>query len=263
MIASSEEKAATGLPSFNEVWERIRRVTGLRSQSELAEALGIKTPSVTGAKQRGSFPLEWAYRLAQKYEVSLDMLLTAGAVDRCFDAVVRSTPVDLTQRPGRLTRPASADDVKARETPAAETTGVESFLLIPKVKARLSAGTGSLETNGDVAGRYAFREEWARSKGYPDKMVLMTITGDSMEPEIRNGDTVLIDQSQIEVIPGGIYAVGIDDAIVVKQLDVLPGKIVLKSFNPSYPPAEIDLRGDLGASCRIIGRVVWWCREAG
>ena len=53
--------------------------------------------------------------------------------------------------------------------------------MVPRVKARLSAGSGSLETSDDIEERYAFKSKWLRSKGQASKMVLMYVTGDSME----------------------------------------------------------------------------------
>ena len=85
-----------------------------------------------------------------------------------------------------------------------------------------------------------------------------------MEPEIRSGDEVLIDESQREVSPGLIYTIGIDEEVVVKVVDKLaPGTLTLRSYNAKdYPPRDIDIRGDLADTVRIIGRVIWWCREA-
>lgn len=136
------------------------------------------------------------------------------------------------------------------------------YVMIPLVQARLAAGAGSLETDATPTAQYAFRAEWAHSRGQPDRMVLMSVAGASMEPDICDGDMVLVDQSQTDVLVGRIYAVGIGDAVVIKSLDVLPGKLLLRSANAQYPPVEIDMRGDLADDVRIIGRVIWWCREA-
>jgi len=133
--------------------------------------------------------------------------------------------------------------------------------MVPKVVARLSAGTGSLETSAEVKTRYAFRREWITAKGQPAKMVLMDVTGDSMQPDIWEGDVVLIDQAQTDILAGKIYAVGIDEEVLIKYIDKVPGKYILRSANKDYNPIEIDLR-DESLNVRIIGRVVWWCREA-
>ncbi|KAF5074230.1 Peptidase S24-like protein [anaerobic digester metagenome] len=85
-----------------------------------------------------------------------------------------------------------------------------------------------------------------------------------MSPTIQNGDMVLINQGQREVIAGAIYAIGVDDSVLVKRLDKRPGKIVLVSDNrDAYAPQELDMTDEIVRdSLRVIGRVLWWCREA-
>lgn len=56
------------------------------------------------------------------------------------------------------------------------------LVMVPMVEARLSAGTGSFETSGDVVRHYAFREDFLRRKGSPSHMALLRVSGDSMEP---------------------------------------------------------------------------------
>jgi len=90
-------------------------------------------------------------------------------------------------------------------------------------------------------------------------MVLMDIMGNSMEPEIKEGDTVLIDQSRTEILAYGVYAVGLEDTVLVKRLEKRPGKLLLLSDNPRYAP--IELRGDELDTVRILGRVIWVGRE--
>lgn len=108
------------------------------------------------------------------------------------------------------------------------------------MKARLSGGNGSFETADDIVGYYAFRTEFLKGHGQPKDMVLFDVSGDSMVPVICHGDTVLIDQSQVDIIPGNIYGIGIGEEIVVKRIDKIPGRIVLISENrEKYPPVGV------------------------
>jgi phage repressor protein C with HTH and peptisase S24 domain len=131
--------------------------------------------------------------------------------------------------------------------------------MIPKVKARLSAGSGSFEVGSNIEGYYSFQKEWLRGKGSSKHMVLMDICGNSMEPELRNGDTVLVDQSKTEILAGAIYAIGIDDTVMVKRIEKLPDKLVLISENERYSPTY--LQGEEVNNVRILGKVIWICRE--
>jgi len=87
----------------------------------------------------------------------------------------------------------------------------------------------------------------------------MDIIGNSMEPELKEGDTVLLDQSQKAILAGAIYAVGLADTIVVKRLEKRPKDLVLFSENAKYP--IMRFRGEEMNSVRIIGKVIWVCRD--
>ena len=95
----------------------------------------------------------------------------------------------------------------------------------------------------------------------PSQMVLMDVSGDSMSPEIKDGDTVLIDRSQTDIYIGKIYAVSIGQEVMVRYLDRSPGKIVLRSANNSCNDVAIDNSENLLDPVSILGRVVWWCRD--
>jgi phage repressor protein C with HTH and peptisase S24 domain len=211
---------------FDGFFRRACEAAGISSQQELSRLLGVNRSAVTQAKKRDNVPENWIYRLARDLGVSAEWLESGRG---------------------------------EAEMPAAAPPRESEFAQVPKVRARLCAGGGSFEVEGEVEDYYAFRNEWIRRKGSPDSMVLMDIVGNSMEPEISNGDTVLIDQSRKDVIAGAIYAVGIEDTVMVKRVEKRPGAIILLSDNPEYTP--IELRGDEAANARIIGRVVWACRE--
>jgi len=80
-----------------------------------------------------------------------------------------------------------------------------------------------------------------------------------MEPELKHGDTVMIDTSQKDILAGSIYAVGIEDTIMVKRIEKHPGKLVLISDNKDYEP--VYLSQNEMESVRIMGKVVWISRD--
>ena len=133
------------------------------------------------------------------------------------------------------------------------------FKAIPRVAARLSAGTGSFDTEETVTDYLSFQTKWLSTKGSASNMVAMEVFGQSMEPVIREGDTVLIDQSQKHILAGAIYAVGVEDTILIKRLEKHPNKLVLNSDNKDYEPIFLDK--DQMDTVRIIGKVIWSCRE--
>ena len=223
--------------SAESVLSRIMSATGIRSQSELARVLGIGRQAVTDAKKRSHIPADWYLYLCRKYGLNPQWL--ESGLGTMYIAEQGESSVRDSSVPG-------ADP--------------EEFSYVPKVRARLSAGGGSLVVDEAIETYYAFRHAWLRRKGQISQMRLMRVSGDSMEPTLRDEDVVLIDLSQTETYAGKIYAVGIDEEIVVKRLDKKPGKLVLISDNRQfYPPLEVTL--DENANVRVLGRVIWMSRD--
>jgi len=217
--------------------DRLLIASNSKNDAALASRLGISSQSVYNVRKKGQVPPNWVFDIAKTFSVSSDWLFFGS---------------------GQMLRDDGADPMFGRRTEAH--TGAE-LLLIPMVDAVLSAGHGSLQTSAESERKYAFRSDFLRRRGNPSEMVLMRVDGNSMEPRICSGDIVLIDQSQKVLRPEQIYAVGVEDMIFLKEVSAVPGKVVLRSLNDAYPPLEVDTRGDLQDSVRIVGRCVWSCRE--
>ena len=245
--------------AFSERMGRLFQAIGGGTDTKLAEVLGIKPPSIAGARKRKLIPGEWIEKIALDYKVRADWLLF-GRGPMHFDIgeedkTVTKPQLETLNIQEDATKPLSALVVEDRDQCDVD------LIMVPMVEARLSAGTGSLETSGDIERTYAFRSDFLHRKGKPDDMVLMRVGGDSMEPEIMDKDVVLLDQSKRDLRPGPIFAVGFEEAIYLKRIDTLPGKIILKSTNPAYPPVEIPVGEQEGDAFRIIGQVIWCGRE--
>lgn len=224
--------------SAEAVLSRIMKATGIRSQSELARVLGIGRQAVTDAKKRSHIPADWYLFLCRKFGLNPQWL--ESGLGTMYVAGGGESPA-----------------LKGETAPGSHP---DEFSYVPKVRARLSAGGGSLVVDEAIDSYYAFRHAWLKRKGQISQMRLMRVSGDSMEPTLRDEDVVLIDLSQTDIFTGKIYAVGIDEEIVVKRLDKKPGQVVLVSDNRQfYPPLEVPLDGS--ATVRVLGRVIWMARE--
>ncbi|MCL2123270.1 MAG: helix-turn-helix transcriptional regulator [Desulfovibrionaceae bacterium] len=230
---------------------RLKQAAQCPTDAALAAFLGITHQALSRARSNGKIPSAWIPLIAEKTDVSADWLFFGRG----------SMHPEQASSAGEIPTPSPPTfPLNMRKIHDAENV---DLVLLPLVAARLAAGSGSLESGGELVGRFAFRSDWVYRKGNPEKMVLMRVTGDSMEPEIRHGDMVLIDREKTQIYGHALYAVGVNDEIYIKEIETLPGRrLVLRSLNSRYTPIEIDLRGDLADSVRIIGRILWWCREA-
>lgn len=132
------------------------------------------------------------------------------------------------------------------------------FALIPKVTARAGAGS-SLETDGAVEGYYAFRINFLQRAGvHPEDSIMLDVLGESMQPLIMSGDTILVDRRQNEPRDGRIYLVGLGEELLVKRLQKAPRGWLLVSQNPDFSLTAVQ-GADLELF-RVYGRVCWFGR---
>ena len=210
---------------FDNFFVRVSQSLGISRFSELAKIVNVNRSSITQARRKDSIPANWLLELFRSHGLNPDWL-EGGVGPQWMKAGDRL-----------------------------ETT----FFPVPKVQARLCAGAGSFEIGEQVEEYYSFQSTWLQNKGTKDRMVLMDVFGSSMSPEIKDGDTVLIDQSQTDIYAGTVYAVGVEDTIMVKRIEKHPRKLVLLSDNKAYAP--IFLSENEMDRVRILGKVLWVCRE--
>ena len=235
--------------------DRLLQGAGLRRDSQLAELLGVSPQAVSQARRKGRIPDGWVLKVAAQFGLSTDWIFFGKGAPEGGAVPPAPSREDGAEKLRRARGESFFGEVGAGQ----DSIGL---VMVPLVAARLAAGRGSLETDGDVLSYFSFRQDWLCRKGDPEKMVLMKVCGDSMEPDIRHGDMVLVDQSKRQIYGHAIYAMGINEEIYIKQVETLPGgKLMLRSRNPEYSPINVDLHGDLADSVRVIGRVIWCCRE--
>ena len=130
------------------------------------------------------------------------------------------------------------------------TSRVKSSSIV-KVYGRVAAGI-PLEAIEDVIDEEEISEELART----GEFFGLRIAGDSMEPDIHNGDTVIVrkqdDAESDEIV---IALVNGNDG-VCKRLKKYADSIALISLNPSYEPMYFSNAEIESKPVRIIGRVV-------
>lgn len=96
-------------------------------------------------------------------------------------------------------------------------------------------------------------------RGQPGDFLLINVRGDSMEPDFRHGDQILVDKRDTSPAQPGPFALWDGDwgEYVVKNVErARTGEVRIFSSNPKYSqdsaPAE---------ETRIIGRPVWFGRR--
>lgn len=140
----------------------------------------------------------------------------------------------------------------------------DSFVAIAHAGVRPSMGGGAvvLEENVTPGRAYHFRRSWIKHglKASPSQLRIMTVEGDSMEPTLLEGDTVLVDMTKRAPSPPGIFVLDDGMGLVAKRLQHVPNSdppaVRVISDNKHYP--EYERTAD---EVHIVGRIRWFARE--
>lgn len=95
-----------------------------------------------------------------------------------------------------------------------------------------------------------------RSKfGTVNSLRVVLVKGASQEPDLRDGDWVLIDEAKNSV-EDGLSVIRLDDGLLIKRLQREGHFLHLLSRNPEYLPTTLDLRKDEDR-LKVIGKVLY------
>jgi len=130
------------------------------------------------------------------------------------------------------------------------------FLSIQRFDVGASAGTGSLVEAEVGTGHYAFNRSWLKRRGLnPDDLAVISVRGDSMEPELNDNDLILLDRSLTSPKDGEMFVVRYAGDLFVKRVQVMPfGGYTLSSTNKFY--SRIVVETNEAIDLKFIGKVV-------
>lgn len=132
-------------------------------------------------------------------------------------------------------------------------SSASDWVQVPRLAVDASAGPGAVQAEEAAFDSLVFSSKWLREQGFEaGRLSAIRVSGDSMEPLLRDGDEVLVD-TRPQPFRDGIHVVRIDETLLVKRVAAQGGgRFSLLSQNLSYPPVAVT-EDDL----HIIGRVVW------
>ncbi|WNO05981.1 LexA family transcriptional regulator [Rhodoferax mekongensis] len=201
------------------------------SRSDFANKLGISRSYLTQLLTEG-------FRFGEKSARALEkkLRLPDGFMDSSAESEVRS--------------------VEVWESPDDLPEGV--FAIVPRVAIQLSAGSGAISEGEMDLPPLAFRADWLKKKNVTsrDNLRVCEVSGDSMEGYLYDGDSVLIDIGQRDLVDNEVYAIRYGDELRIKRIGKrFDGGIIIKSDNPRYQPESLS--PSEAEQIHIIGRKIW------
>lgn len=220
-------------PSLAGLWTRQQRDARGLSAADLAAR-------INGAAREAGDPTVVSQQVISKFE--------QGKTKR-FPAWTRLLPAvfDLS-------------DGETKEDPYLGTGLVDNVVSIRKLPTFVGMGGGGTG-DGDpeiVAFSRDLVERELRAD--PAHLLAMVAEGNSMEPDFRGGDQILVDTRRKSLAQPGAFCLWDGDGHVIKFIEKVPGSnppvIRIISLNPLYQPHERLLD-----EINLIGRVIWFGRS--
>jgi phage repressor protein C with HTH and peptisase S24 domain len=143
--------------------------------------------------------------------------------------------------------------VPDRELGGSEEPPAHDWVAVPRLSLEVSAGPGTwggVEVPFDQLG---FSRRWLRERGLDAALLsAIQVSGDSMEPLLRDGDEILVDRAP-RAFREGVHVLRLGEVLHVKRVQAgPPGRLLLVSENRAYGPIEVA-----AGEVELLGRVVW------
>lgn len=137
---------------------------------------------------------------------------------------------------------------------AGEGSGNDDYVIVPKLSV-------TPDTEGTkVVGGVMLDVNWIRlnlPSADPDKLTVVSVSGDSMEDTFSHGDLLIVDSSVREVTSDGVYVFRADGMLYMKRIQRLPGGVfrVISDNRKHYDP--FDLKPSEHSDFLVFGRVLY------
>ena len=119
-----------------------------------------------------------------------------------------------------------------------------------------AAGSGAAALDETVTGQLWFRRDWLDARAIdPAQCVVIGVRGESMEPTLPDGCSILVDRSRTRRLSGHVYVLHTDEGIVVKRLVHGADGWLLASDHPAWKDRDWPVEGE------VIGEVRWMARS--
>ncbi len=221
--------------------ERYMKEFGLRAKlargsievNDAAAAMGVHRNTIWNIERGDTLPDAFELALmAGLYHVSVECLVGGGS---------SLPPAETTQK-----------SVKAIE--------IGEMVYVPHFDMQVSAGPGAFHDIESVIAMRGFDRSYIRGElriAHND-VAMCYVTGRSALPELKPRDTIMVDLRDRSVTNEGLHVVRLDDTLILKRLQRLPGRVLrVTSSNPEYEPFDITAFEESQRDFEVIGRVRW------
>lgn len=136
----------------------------------------------------------------------------------------------------------------------------DDFMDVPiRGEVEASMGYGCTVYDEAQTATYSISRQLARDLGISlINSEMIFARGNSMQPTVEGGDSLLIDLSKREIYDGKIYCIRMDGQLYAKRLQkISPLKLKVISDNKDYEAVILDFTNSVDYDFEVIGEVRW------
>lgn len=138
----------------------------------------------------------------------------------------------------------------------------DGSIIVHELDVRASAGHGANNGREDIEAAWAIPRAYLETMSLQDlsSLRIIQVQGDSMAPEYRPGDRILVDTSQRKPADGDFVLTDGFDNLLVKKLQVVAGtappRLKVISTNKQYDSYELAA-ADIHINGKVVGKWDW------
>jgi phage repressor protein C with HTH and peptisase S24 domain len=153
-----------------------------------------------------------------------------------------------------------ASDTETKEDPYLGTGLTDSFVSVRRLPTYAGMGGGGTGEGDEEVVAFSRDLIERELRADPADLLAMIAEGNSMEPDFKGGDQILVHTWRKSLAQPGAFCLWDGDGHVIKFIEKVPGsdppRVRIISLNPIYLPHERLLD-----EINLIGRVIWFGRR--
>ena len=269
---STKKDVVVGLTGkWDEIMARLKAALTVKTDTDLAEVLGVQQSTLAMQKKKGNVPIELIEEICKQRHLSVDYILY-GRGELLVGAKKSKVMMQALQDASKVATSAQLSEHAARgltelwvNATGGNADSVENhfkltsdYVMVPRYDVAASAGAGKLINDETIVDHLAFKHDWIRHNVGcdPKHLALIEVAGDSMHPTLNDRDLILLDTRTGRSMTNGVYCIQMRGSLLVKRIDLkMSGVVNVVSDNPAYPPETLTAHEM--QQLTVVGRVVW------